>query len=208
MLSHVGWTRLRVVHGGIVALNREFSLVKSEIESYRVEERDKKECDDAVLEITRIWDMIRTAWPILLRNSEALSKYAYGYLLDKKEKMPMVQRYLESTVDIMSLPWLKSENAFWSKLDSSSGGRVFCTGEPIVDIALSTRTKNVIIATETTLFWIESDKMRTTKEMAIRNVKEDDLRITAFAYCEAKGIIVLGFSTKELEIRNEKAGTF
>ena len=35
-----------MVHGGIVALNHEFSVVKSEIESYRVEERDKKECDD------------------------------------------------------------------------------------------------------------------------------------------------------------------
>ena len=144
--------------------------------------------------------MIRRAWQILLRNSEALSTHAYGYLLDKKEKMPMVKRYLESTVVIMSVPWLKPENAFWSKLDSSSGGRVFRTVEPIVDIALSTRTKSVIIATEITLFWIESEKMRTTREMAIRNVKEDDLRITAFAYCEAKGIIVLGFSTKELEI--------
>ena len=206
LLSHMGWTRLRVVHGGILALNGEFSLVKSEIESYHVEQRDKKESGDVVLEITRIWDMIRRAWPILLRHSKALSTHAYGYLLDKKENMPMVQRYLDSTVDIMSGPWLKPENAFWSKLDSSSDERVFHTGEHIVDIALVTKTKNVIIATHKALFWIEMDTMRTTREVTIRNVKENESRISGLAYCEAKGIIVLQFSTNELEIRNEKSG--
>ena len=206
LLSNAGWTELRVAHGGIVALNGDFSLVKSEIESYRAEERDKKACDDALLEITRIWDMVRRAWPVLLRNSEALSTHAYGYLLDKKENMSMVQRYLDSTVDIMTGPWLKPENAFWSMLDSSSDGPVFRTGEYTVDIALLTRTKKIIIATQNALFWIEIDTMRTTREIAIRNVKEDTSGISAFAYCEAKGVIVLGFRTKELEIRNEKSG--
>ena len=209
LLSHMGWTNLRVAHGGIVALNTDYSVVDRAILMHHHlhhAEQDQNACNDARCGIRSIWDMIKRAWPWILKNSQALPTHAYGYLVDKKERMPLVQRYLESAVEIVSGPWLKPENAFWSMLDSSSSGQVFRTGEEIVDIVMMMQTKNVIVATPKMLFWIDIETMTTTKEMVIRNENQGESRICAFAYCEAKGIIVLGFSTKELEIRNERNG--
>ena len=129
LVSHMGWTKLRISRGGIVALNSDFSLVYDAMQSRRHHQQDPKACEDALLGVTTIWNMVQRAWPVILNNSEALATHAYGYLLDKQNELPLVQRYLQSTVDIATGAWFKPRSAFWSILDSSSNSQVFRCAE-------------------------------------------------------------------------------
>ena len=125
LVCHMGWTKLRVTHGRIAALNGDFSLVTNAIRSQYIKEQDRKESEDALRGIMNIRNTVGKAWPIILENAECLPTHAYGYLLDNKSKLPVVERYLASAAEIVSGPWLKPKSVFWRMLDSSSSGRVF-----------------------------------------------------------------------------------
>ena len=206
LVCHMGWTKLRVTQGGIAALNGDFSLVMNAIRSQCGKDQEQNECEDALRGIMNIWSMVGKAWPVILENAEGLPTHAYGYLLDNKNKLPVVERYLASTADIVSCPWLKPKSAFWRVLDSSCNGRTFRTVEKVVDIAVG--SKNIITATTNMLFWINIISMTATKEMVIRKVNGAKYKseISAICLCDAKGIIVVGFNTGELELRNERDG--
>ena len=203
LLSHMRWTELRLASGGIVALNADFSLVENALLTHNRRKQDKKACDDTLSEMRNIWDMAKRAWPVVLQNPEALPTHAYGYLLDMKESMPLVQRYLESAVDIVTETWLKPHNAFWVTQESSANGRVFHTSNYEVNIAMVERSKNVIVATSSMLFWVDIETMTAIREMVIMDEQES---ISAIAYCEAKEIVVLGFQNGKIELRNGRNG--
>ena len=159
LLSHMGWTKVRVSHGGIIALNADFSLVTSAVELHCGKEDEGKAYEDALQGIREIWDMVKKAWPVIITNSEALPTHAYGYLLDKKNELGLVERYLQSGEDIVSGAWFKPKSAFWHMLESSSDQRVFRTGEIVVDVALVEGKQVILAATRRTLFWIETETM-------------------------------------------------
>ena len=206
LLTHMGWTKVRVAHGGIIALNADFRLVDNAIESRFGKEHRLKSFDEARHGITKIWNMVQRAWSVIVNNSEALPMHAYGYLLDNERQLPFVERYLHSGADIVTGPWLKPKKAFWHILDCSSDQRVFRTSEVIVDCAMVKGGQMILAATSTTLFWINTETMLTTQERVIRDEEGSQSRIRAFCVSERKGILVLGFSTGEVELRNERNG--
>ena len=214
VLSHMGWTKLRIVHGGIAALNTDFSLVDNAIKKLSGKERDRKAREDARSGIMTIWDMIKRGWPIISRDSEALPTHAYGYLLDYDENMSSVGRYLQSAEGSVQDLWLKPQNAYWSLLDSSSDRdrnsssdrRPFRFAEGLVGNAVVTGSQIMIAATTTTIFWVDMQTMTATREMSLTNEKRRESRLSAFAFCQSKGILVLGYSKGEMELRNERSG--
>ena len=203
LLSHMGWTKLRVAHGSIVALETDFSFVTNAIKVHPAKE-DLTACDEELYGIKPIWEMVKRVWPVVLKNSEALPTHAYGYLLDNEKRLHLIDRYLQSAGDIVTGPWLKPKSPFWSRLDSSSDHQVFRTAEKIVDIAIVRNPKVIVAATKKMIFWIDSETMTTTGEMLIS--KEGHSNISTFTLCEEKGFIVIGYNTGELELRNEKNG--
>ena len=66
LLSHMGWTKLRITHGGINALNADFSLMANAMRSHTAREEDRK------------------AWAVIMKDAEALPTHAYVYLLGGK----------------------------------------------------------------------------------------------------------------------------
>ena len=204
VLSHMGWTRLRVGHGGIYALNTDFSLVANAVRSHPPNEREQEACDDTLHGIMSIWNMVGKAWPTILKTPENLPTHAYGHLLDDANKLKVVDRYLKSAESIESGPWLKPTRAFWSMLDASGHQRVFRTAEKVVGIAMG--SKNVIAATMKMLFWIDRQTMTATREMMIRNENENDSDISAISLCESQDVLILGFSTGKLELRTLEKG--
>ena len=206
LLSHMGWTKLRVVHGGISAVSADFSLVESAIRSYSGGEQNQEARVLAHSGIKTIWDMFRKTWPIILKNPESLPTHALGYLMNDGYQPPLVQRYLHSTNGFQSGPWLKPRNAFWRILDMSSNGRVFRSADRIIGIFLLTESREIIAATRRMLFWIDYETMTVTREKLIRHEGGNSSRISAFAVCEAKGILVLGFSNGDLQLRNDRNG--
>ena len=204
LLSHMGWTKLRVMHGGINALNADFSLITEAIREYPGKEEDRMACNEALLGITNICSMVGRSWAVILKKSGCLPTHAYGYLLDDENELPLVERYLQSVTDIVTGPWLKPRSAFWRRLDSSFNQRPFRTDEHAVGIAIG--SESAIAATRNTVFWIDIETMTATREMVIRNDEESCSRICAMCLCELEGILVLGFSSGELELRNERNG--
>ena len=202
LLSHIGWTKLCVAQGGINALNADFSFVTNAIRSHPAKEHEQEACAHALRGIMSIWNMVGKAWPLILKNSEGLATHAHGHLLDEENKL--VERYLVSAVSIESGPWLKPKKAFWRMLDSSGSQRAFHTAEWVVGIAFGSR--NVIAATKDRVFWIDRESMRATREMVIGNKNECHSQITAICLCESQGILVLAFSSGELELRNKRDG--
>ena len=199
LLLRMGWTGLRVKQGGLNALNAEFSLVTNAIRSLRVKEPEA--CDRALQGIMRIWNMVGKAWPLILKNSEGLPTNAYGYLLNEEDKLKVVEQYLDSAGDVVSGPWLKPKRAFWDMLEPSGNLRIFRAFEEVVSIAME--SKNIIVATKNMLFWVDRETMTATREMVIRKEAE----ITAISLCEPRNILVLGFHTGELELRNLQNGS-
>ena len=206
LLSHMGWTKLRISRGGIIALNSDFALVADAIRSYDYPREDREVCDDAVQGLTKIWNMVKRAWPVIMKNADALPTHAYGYLLNKENKPPLVGRYLQSTVDIATGAWFKPKSAFWQILYSSSNSLVFRCAERIRDIAAFKDTQMIIAATKSTLFWIDEETMNAARERAIRDEEVSQSEIRSFCISERKGIIVLGFTTGKLELRDEERG--
>ena len=206
LLAHMGWAILRVSRGGILALNADFTLVKDSILSHSRQQQDCQLCDDALNGIMDIWNMLKRAWPVIVNNSEALPTHAYGYLLDNKNNVPLIERYLQSALDVMTGPWLKPNYAFWYLLDSSISQRVFRLAEVISGVSVVNGGRMIIAATGSTLFWIDVTTMTATRERVIRGEKTSQSRIMALCVCERQGIVVLGFSTGELELRDERRG--
>ena len=200
LLSHMGWTKLRTVHGGLNALNADFSIVTSAIEEHPGKSQHCKECDDALRGIMTIWQMLGRAWPVIWKHPEGLATHAYGHLMENEKRLPLVDRYLGTAADVLSGPWLKPKSAFWRILDSASGGRAFRTVEDVVGVAMG--SNNVIAATTSMVLWIDTDSMTAKREMGIGS----DSRISAFCWCESQRIVVLGFSSGEIELRNEQSG--
>ena len=205
VLSHMGWTKMRVAQGSIVALNLDYSFVETAIRLHPRSQQDCQECDETLHGISNIWNMLKKAWPVLLNNSEALPTHAYGYLLDKKN-VPLVERYLQSASDILTGLWFKPKSAFWSMLYSSGNSRVFRTISSIREIVALMRPHTMIVATRATLFWVDMESMIVTREMVIRNESQTQSYISAFTFCEGKGVLVIGYSTGELELRNARNG--
>ena len=206
LLSHMGWAKVRVAHGGIIALNRDFSLIEKAVKLHCGKEHRRKAYDDARHGIKKIWNMVKRAWPVIVNNSEALPTHAYGYLLEKENKLSLVERYLQSGADIVTGPWLKPKNAFWRMLDSSSDQRVFRTGDMVMDCSIVRSGHMILAATRRTLFWIDTETMNATREKVIRNDEAGESLITEIFVSESKGIVVLGFNTGEVELRNERNG--
>ena len=206
LISHMGWTKLRISRGGIIALNDDFSFVCDAIQSRPHHQQDLKACENALLGITTIWNMLKRAWPVILNNSEALPTHAYGYLLDKENDLPLVERYLKSALDIASGAWLKPKSAFWNILDCSGNSQVFRSAEAIWGFAVVKDSKMILAATKSTLFWIDVETMTAVRERVIRDEEVSHSQIRSFGICERLGIIVLGFNTGELELREEKSG--
>ena len=111
LLSHMGRTKLRIAHGGINALNADFSLVTNAIQEHAVMDQDRKACDDALHGMMTICDMVRRASLVRSENGEGLPTHAYSYLVSNENKLPLVERCLHSHADIESGPWLKPTNA-------------------------------------------------------------------------------------------------
>ena len=82
LLTHMQKTQLRVNHGGISALNGDLSLVENAIRLHPENYENEEACLKAHSGIKSIWDMVRRAWPVILKNSEALPTHALGYLVD------------------------------------------------------------------------------------------------------------------------------
>ena len=109
---------------------------------------------------------------MVFKIPEALPTHAYGYLADRKESMPLVELYLESTVDIVNETWLRPRNTFWVMQESSDNGRVFYIADYVVGIAMMERLNSVIIATKGMLFWIDVETLTAVWEMVSINEKE------------------------------------
>ena len=206
LVCHMGWTKVRVTHGGLSALKSDFSLVANCLELHCVKEDELKACEDTQQGIREIWDMVKKAWPVILTNSEALPTHAYGYLLGRENKLGLVERYLQSGEDIVSGPWFKPKSAFWHMLESSSDQRVFRIGEIVMDVALVKGEQMMLAATTRTLFWIETETMSAIRERVIRDENVSPSEICSFCVCEQRDILVIGFSTGELEVRNSRSG--
>ena len=204
VVSHMGWTKLRVAQGGINALSADISLVANAIRSRSETEREQEACDDTLQGIMSIRTMAGKAWPTILKTPESLPTHAYGHLLENANKLKVVERYLQSAESIVSGPWLKPTRAFWSMLDSMGNQRAFRTAEEVVSVAIG--SKNVIAVTKKMLFWIDRESMTATREVVIRNERGNDSEISAICVCEALDVFVLGFSTGELELRNLSNG--
>ena len=203
LVSHMGWTKLRVKHGGINALNADFSFVTHTIEEHRGKDEDHEECDDALHGMMDIWNMVGRAWSAICKNPDGLATHAYGHLMDNEKKLPLAERYLGTGSDILNGPWFKPKSAFWRVLHSSSGGRAFRTAEQVIGVAFG--SKNIIAATENMLFWIDKESMTAKREMVVRNIGSDS-GVSAFCLCESQGIVVLGLHSGELELHNERNG--
>ena len=206
VLSHMGWTKMRVAQGSIVALNTDYSMVESAIRLHPRSQQDCKACDETLHGISNIWNMLKKAWPVLLNNSEALPAHAYGYLLDKENELPLVERYLQSASDIVTNPWFKPKSAFWQMLESSSSQQILRFSDMLVDISSLNNSQIIIVATKYALFWVDQKKTSITREMVIKENSKGASHISAFALCETKGILVIGLSTGGLEFRDEKNG--
>ena len=206
VLSHMGWTKMRLAQGSIVALNTDYSMVESAIRLHPRSQQDCKACDETLHGISNIWNTLKKAWPVLLNNAEALPTHAHGYLLDKETRLPLVERYLQSAFDIVTDPWFKPKSAFWSMLHSSGNSQVFRTTSSVCEIVVLMRPHTMIVATKDTLFWVDMEKMIATREMVIRNESQTQSYISAFTFCEGKGVLVIGYSTGELELRNARNG--
>ena len=204
VVSHMGWTKLRVAQGGINALSADISLVANAIRSRSATEREQEACNDALQGIMSIRTMAGKAWPTILKTPESLPTHAYGHLLENANKLKVVERYLQSAESIVSGPWLKPTRAFWSMLDSMGNQRAFRTAEEVVTVAIG--SKNVIAVTRKMLFWIDRESMTATREVVIRNERGNDSEISAICVCEPLDVFVLGFSTGELELRNLSNG--
>ena len=137
VLSHMEWTRLRITHGGIAALNTDFAVVESALRNALDKEQDRKACKDTHSGIMSIWDMTKRGWPIFSKDVEALPTHVYGYLLDDEEKMPLVRRCLQSVAGTIKDSWLKPQNAFWSLLDTLRNQRPFRTAKELVGTAMT-----------------------------------------------------------------------
>ena len=207
LVCHMGWTKVRVTYGNISAMNADFYVVENAIRSHREGEQDKEATANILSGISSIWDAVRRAWPVLLKNLEALPTHAYGYLLDIENQSPLVQRYLRSSSDLVRGVWLKPQDAFWRTLDSMSSCRVFRSAEYIVGVVMLSGSKRVIAATTNMLFWIDIGTMAATQEKLIRNIEKDESQISALTLCEREGILLIGFSTGELEVRNARNGS-
>ena len=197
LLSDMRWTNLLVMNGSISKVNADFSLVENALHSHVEKELEREAFVDVHSGIKKIWDMMKRAWGVLLKNCDALPTHTYGYLLDSETNLPVVERYLQSAEDTVSGPWLKPRNAFWHILDSSSDRRTFRTAEEIVNIGLLKGSNNIVAATTKMLFWIDVETMNATREMVVRNEEDSSSQISAFTLCERTGMAVLGFDTGE-----------
>ena len=206
LLTHVGWTKLRISRGGIVALNADFSLVADAIRPQNHRRQDHEAWDDAFQGLTKIWETVKRAWPVILKNADALPTHAYGYLLGKENKLPLVERYLQSMADIAIGAWFKPKAEFWHILDSSSNSQIFRCCERVWFVAVYEDSQMIIAATKSTLFWIDAKTMKAVREREIRDENVSESQIRSFCFCERRGIIALGFSTGELELWDEKRG--
>ena len=104
LLSHMGWTKLGTVHGGLDALNSDFSLVTAAIEKHPGKDEHRKECD-TLHGVRSIWKMVGRAWSAIWKHPEGLPTHAYGHLMDNVQKLPLFDRYLETAADILSDGW-------------------------------------------------------------------------------------------------------
>ena len=206
LLSDMRWTKLLVMNGSISKMNADFSLVGNALYSHVEKEPEREAFIDVHSGITKIWEMMKRAWPVLLKNCDALPTHTYGYLLESETKLPVVERYLQSAEDTVSGPWLKPRNAFWHILDSLSDQRTFQTAEEIVNIGLLKDSNNIVAATRNMLFWIDIETMNAAREMVVRNEEYSSSEITAFTLCERTGMAVLGFDTGEVQLRNGENG--
>ena len=205
VLSHMGWTKLRVFHGGISALNADFTLVENATRLGSHKEHDRIAYTSAHRGIMKIWDIVKKVWPLIRKHSGALPTHAYGYLLEKENQLPLVEIYLESARDIINCPWLRPQNAFLWIPDSMNNLQAFRAAEWIVDISVMKNSKTLIAVTTKMLFWIDTETMTAAKEKVIRS-ENDNTNICTVALCEAKEILVFGFNSGDLELRNLRNG--
>ena len=206
LLSNMKWTKLRVTNGSISKMNADFSLVENALQLYFKKEPERDVYLNVCSGIMHIWDMVKRTWPVLLNNSEALPTHAYGYLFGSETRVPVAKRYLQSAEYIVTGPWLKPRNAFWRTADSSGDRNTFRTAEEIVNIGLLKGSNNIVAATTNMLFWIDIETMNTTRELVVRSEEKSVLEISAFTLCEKTGMVVLGFDTGQLQLRNGKNG--
>ena len=206
LLSDMRWTKLLVMNGSISKMNADFSLVENALHSHIEKEPEREALINVHSGIKKIWDMMKRAWPVLLKNCDALPTHTYGYLLDSETKLRVVERYLQSAENIVSGPWLKPRNAFWHILDSSSDQRTFRTAERIMNIGLLKGSSNIVAATTKMLFRIDIETMNATREVAVMNEDDSSSGISAFSLCERTGMAVLGFNFGELQLRNGENG--
>ena len=204
LISHMGWTKLRLTNGGINALNSDFSFVANAMREHPVQEHYREACDDALQGIMKISSMIGLAWPLFLTDSECLPTHIYGYLLDSENKLLLVERYLRSATEIVSGPWLKPNRAFWRMVESSNNHLIFRTAERIVGVAIG--SKNIMAVFRNKVFWIDIETMILSSHMVVGNESKSPSEVSSVCFCELEGILVLAFTTGELELRHEKDG--
>ena len=124
--------------------------------------------------------------------------------MGNESKLLLIEYYLQSATDIVTSPWLKPQDAFWRMIDPSRNQRTFRVAE---NVALMTRSKSVIAATENMLFWIDMGTMTVTREKVITEGRRSHKRTFALCLREKKEILVLGFNTGEFQFRNERNGS-
>ena len=61
VFSHMGWTKMRLAQGSIVALNTDYSIVEYAIRLHPRSQQDCKACDETLYEISNIWNMLERA---------------------------------------------------------------------------------------------------------------------------------------------------
>ena len=232
LLSHMGWTKLRVAHGGLNALNADFSLVENAIREYPSKEREQDERVDA--RSGSIWNIVKKGWHIILnfmlhpdntqdQRDDALQGImsirnmvgkAWPIILEHPEGLA-TQAYGHLLDDANKLKvierYLESARSIvsgpWLK-PRRAFWRVLDAGKQRVFrtaemvVGIAMGSNNVIAATRNIVFWIERETMAATQETVIRNGKGNDSEISAICVCEPQHILVLGFSRGGLEMRN------
>ena len=206
LLSHEGWTEVRIECGGIAALNADFRLVEKAVDEHLLEIRtqEKSASKIAVEGIKSIREMIGKEWPRISKHPECIPSEAFWYFTIRNEKRSwIVERYLASAEMLASTPWLKPRP---TSLDiSDTMDNTFDATEEIRDIAVMWISKQIIVATRTRLFWVDMETMRATHSQYIQS-HDSPLVPCSISLCEKKNLLVLASFSGQLQFRNATTG--
>ena len=199
LLSHEGWTEVRIEYGGIAALNADFRLVESALDEHLLMNGalEKSASKIAVDGIKSIREMIGKEWPRISEHYECIPSEALWYFTIRNEKRSwIVERYLASAEMLASKPWVKPRPT--SLNISGTLENEFNASDDIKDIAVMWISKQIIVATENRLFWVDMETMRTTHS--------ENIGVWSISLCEKKNILVLALDSKQLQFRNATTG--